>query len=232
MKACGWNSEHSQGNDFPPCIAIAKGGYFNDNDANRIQLAMKTHTKAKYVTFAGKDRRLNVEDSGSYNPSRFGAKYYALRNDSYYMLAPKSITDDSILNFVSKAISTPHEEYTHHTSPISLVKNTAGKIKEYGSDKAKKKSKKSSTGAKLATDEDTMKENMKNDDDSNQAEEFDKRQKREKEARERMAREEKEYLFEDIGEGEGDVEGEKDDEEDLYDDDEYDESEDADIIEL
>ncbi|CAM9579468.1 unnamed protein product, partial [Ectocarpus fasciculatus] len=64
LKTCGWSSKRggSSEHSLPPCIAVAKGARFNQDDADLLRTTMRTHTNARFVTFAAKDRRLNVED--------------------------------------------------------------------------------------------------------------------------------------------------------------------------
>jgi hypothetical protein len=233
LKACGWAGRQADGGSrLPPCIAVAKGDRYNDDDINALKLAMKKHTKAKYVTFLAKDRRLNVEDAGSYNPKRFGARYYALRNDSYFLAMKKPPTSDNVLNFIANAINIAPEEYSTHSSPNSLVKYIADRIKEYNEPikKSRRKSKTEKKKAEEARPSDAPPSDEEEEDQELLA--LIERQQREADIRERMSQEEQSYIFEDEeGGGEGEGEGDIDVEADSSKDDD-DEDDDEDIIEL
>jgi hypothetical protein len=227
-KACGWNKKASD-IEGPPCFVVAKGTKFNDDDAEVLKLAMKVHAKAPYVTFSAKSRRLNVEDTGSY---KFGAKYYALHNDSHFLAMKKPPKADDVLHFVSHAMSTNAEDFPKHSAPIALVKyapeRPTPQAGEAGSSKKKsKKNKKTTENKKSEVEKDSPSDTPRTEQDEEQERVAAvERQKREAGIRERMSQEERSFLFED-------EEEEADNAEDSeYEEDEEEDDNDEDVIEL
>lgn len=227
IKACGWTQKTRIEEDRNlPCIAVAKGGRFNEDDAKTLQIAIKTFPKARFVSFAAKDRRLSVEDAGSYIPSRFGAKYYALQNDTRYIIMTESPTEDKVLDFVSSAVTMSMSNFLQSSSPTALIKYTADRIKDFDTDKAgaKKKShrKKHEGAGRSSAEADSFESSSKHfaDDANTDAKE---RHKREADVREKMLEEERGFLF--------DVEADVEDSDAAIDEEQAEEYE-GDIIEL